>query len=96
MQYDTPTLAPHVAQRAARQLVPQSMRSFMEEVTEAGWRKVPSTYIICEQDQALPPRFQEAMSAHSGAVHRLASSHSPFLSMPGELARLRTGIALSA
>jgi pimeloyl-ACP methyl ester carboxylesterase len=46
----------------------------------------PTTYIICDQDQALPPQAQEAMSAAADHVVRLPSSHSPFLSMPRQLA----------
>jgi pimeloyl-ACP methyl ester carboxylesterase len=51
----------------------------------------PTTYIICEQDQAIPPQAQEAMSAAADHVVRLPSSHSPFLSMPKQLARTLGG-----
>ncbi|MET7718229.1 alpha/beta fold hydrolase [Streptomyces sp. NPDC005407] len=80
--------------RAVRQLVPQSARSFSERVTKAGWRTIPSTYIICEQDGALPPQEQEKLAARANAVYRLESSHSPFLSMPAELAALLANIAV--
>ncbi|MER5464660.1 alpha/beta fold hydrolase [Streptomyces sp. NPDC002668] len=80
--------------RAVRKLVPQSVRSFSERVTKAGWRTVPSSYIICEQDQALPPEVQEKLAARANYTHRLKSSHSPFLSMPQELAALLSNIAL--
>ncbi len=56
----------------------------------AAWKTVPSSYIICEQDEILPPAFQEAMSARSERSYRLSSSHSPFLSMPAVLASLIT------
>jgi pimeloyl-ACP methyl ester carboxylesterase len=84
------------AAAAIARLRPQSIRSGIERITSAGWRTVPSTYIVCEQDQALPPALQERFAAKSGAVHRLASSHSPFLSMPAELAALLTKIAADA
>lgn len=84
------------AREAAQRLVPQSTRSFGEPPMQAGWRTVPSAYIVCEHDQALPPRDQEALAARSGEVHRLASSHSPFLSMPQELAALLARIALGS
>ncbi|AVZ76689.1 alpha/beta hydrolase [Streptomyces lunaelactis] len=80
--------------RAVRQLVPQSARSFSERVTKAGWRTTPSTYIICEQDEALPPQAQERLAARANGIHRLKSSHSPFLSMPAELAALLANISL--
>jgi pimeloyl-ACP methyl ester carboxylesterase len=85
-------LSAEEAERAVRHLVPQSLRSCREQVTKAGWRTVPSTYIVCEQDQALPLQDQEKLAARANATHRLASSHSPFLSMPGELASLLTKI----
>ncbi|MCD0484079.1 alpha/beta fold hydrolase [Streptacidiphilus sp. ASG 303] len=84
------------AEEAARRLVPQSTRSFAETLTGAGWHTVPSTYVVCEQDRALPLQNQEAMAARAGAVHRLASHHSPFLSAPGEFAALLAKIALEA
>lgn len=80
--------------RAVRQLVPQSARSFSERVTKAGWRTTPCTYIICEQDGSLPPQAQEKLAARANAIHRLKSSHSPFLSMPAELAALLANISL--
>lgn len=43
----------------------------------------PTTYIICEQDQASPPQAQEAMSSAADHVIRLPPSHSPFRSTPG-------------
>ncbi|MDH2393554.1 alpha/beta fold hydrolase [Streptomyces sp. HNM0663] len=81
------------AARAVRRLVPQSSRSFSDRVTKAGWRAVPSTYIVCEQDQALPSEEQEKLAVRAHAVHRLQSSHSPFLSMPSTLAALLAYIA---
>lgn len=79
--------------RSVRNLVPQSVRSFTERVAKAGWRTVPSTYIICEHDKALPSTEQEKLAARANAVLRLESSHSPFLSMPAKLAALLAYIA---
>jgi pimeloyl-ACP methyl ester carboxylesterase len=79
-------LSPDVAAAAARRLVPQSVRSWSEGVRAAGWHTVPATYVLCEQDQALPPALQEQFALRAGSRYRLASGHSPFLSMPDELA----------
>jgi pimeloyl-ACP methyl ester carboxylesterase len=81
-------VSPDVAAAAVRQLVPQTVRSWTETVRTAGWRAIPATYLLCEKDQALPPALQEDFARRAGSVHRLASGHSPFLSMPGELADL--------
>ncbi|WP_186568442.1 alpha/beta hydrolase [Streptomyces sp. T12] len=74
-------------------LVPQSAKTFTDTVTVAGWNSIPSTYIICEQDQALPASLQEKLAARANAVEYLASSHSPFLSMPQDLAGVLSRIA---
>ncbi|MEV5177421.1 alpha/beta hydrolase [Streptomyces flaveolus] len=84
---------PQDAERAAARLVLQSVKSFSEPVTTAGWKTVPSSYIICEQDMAMPVAFQESMAIRSERSYRLPSSHSPFLSMPAELARVITSDA---
>jgi pimeloyl-ACP methyl ester carboxylesterase len=72
--------------RAIAKLVPQSLRSFGETVTTAGWRAIPSTYVVCTDDLSIPPALQEFLSTRAAAVERLPSGHSPFLSMPSELA----------
>lgn len=46
----------------------------------------PSSYVICEQDRAVPPEAQEAMAGAAEHTYRLPSSHSPLLSMPQRLA----------
>ncbi|UNO43503.1 alpha/beta hydrolase [Streptomyces sp. MST-110588] len=84
------------ATHALGQLVEQSLRSFQQRVTRAAWRTVPSTYVLCERDQALPPALQEKMAARATHVERLATGHSPFLAAPAELATLLGKIASSA
>ncbi|MEV0259943.1 alpha/beta hydrolase [Streptomyces sp. NPDC050617] len=81
------------AELAIGRLVEQSKRSFHEPITQAAWRTVPSTYVLCEQDRALKPAMQEKMAARTGRVERIARSHSPFLSAPAELAALLGSIA---
>ncbi len=81
------------AERAVGRLVDHSLRSFQQPLTRAAWRTVPSTYILCERDQALPPALQERMSARATRVERLDTGHSPFLSAPAELAALLGKIA---
>jgi len=82
------------AEGAAKRLVPQSTKSFRDVLTNAAWHTVPSTYIICEDDRALPAQAQQVLAERSGAVHRIAGDHSPFMSKPAELAALLAKIAL--
>jgi Alpha/beta hydrolase family len=81
-------VAPDVAAEAVRQLVPQTVRSWTEDVRTAGWRTIPATYVLCEKDHALAPARQEKFALRAGSLYRLARGHSPFLSMPDELAGL--------
>jgi pimeloyl-ACP methyl ester carboxylesterase len=82
-------LADAQARHATDLLVEQTTRSFTERVREAAWRDIPVSYILCEHDQAIPPALQEQMATHAHATtYRVASGHSPFLSMPVELAAL--------
>jgi pimeloyl-ACP methyl ester carboxylesterase len=76
---------PEVAERAAAALVPHRKLVFSQEQRTAAWQTVPSTYVVCERDNAIPPALQELMAQRAGTVSRLDSSHSPFLSRPGEV-----------
>jgi pimeloyl-ACP methyl ester carboxylesterase len=59
--------------------------------SSAAWRTITSTYLICEDDRAIPVFVQEAMvkaCQDTGAdmkTERLFASHSPFLSKPDEV-----------
>jgi pimeloyl-ACP methyl ester carboxylesterase len=63
-------------------------------LTAHGWGSVPRTYVVCARDRALQPPMQRkfieladaAFPGNPTTVHTLESSHSPFLSMPEELA----------
>lgn len=49
-------------------------------------RSHPTTYIICEQDNAIPVPAQDAMSGNADNVVRLPCSHMAQLALPDELA----------
>ena len=51
-------------------------------------RSHPASYIVCEQDQAVPVQAQESIAATFDRVERLPSSHAPMLSMPERLAEV--------
>jgi pimeloyl-ACP methyl ester carboxylesterase len=76
---------PEVAARAAAAIVPQRKDAFRQELRAAAWQTVPSTYVVCTRDNAVPPAAQERMSARAGTVSHIDSSHSPFLSRPAEV-----------
>ena len=55
------TCAPQVAEAAAARLRPHTIASFVEPVRSVAWRDVPSTYVTCDRDNAIPVPPQEAM-----------------------------------
>lgn len=75
-----------VARDSIMSLGHQSLAALGQRVTKAAWRSIPSTYVLCEQDRVVPVAAQEAMAQRAGRVLRIPSSHSPFLSRPGQLA----------
>jgi len=72
----------------ANQLRPHSSAAIKAKATSAAWRRIPSAYLVCEDDRAVPVQAQEAMIAgvkKDGAkmeVERVFSSHSPHLVKP--------------
>src|SRR3954451_1998550 len=70
-----------------RRFLPQSMSS-LGSPSSAPDRKHPTTYIVCEQDNAVPVAAQEQMAAAADRVERLPSSHQPMASMPDKLAEV--------
>jgi pimeloyl-ACP methyl ester carboxylesterase len=84
---------PEEAAEAAAVIQPQLVASFGQPLRSVAWHDAPSTYVICEQDNAIPPVAQEQMSRRAGEVRRMDASHSPFLSRPGEVVELIAGLA---
>jgi hypothetical protein len=75
-------------------LKPQSYPTFSSQMTVEPWRVIPSTYILCEKDAAIPLPVQEGMVGMAqniapgsfDVVERCNASHSPFISKPEWLA----------
>jgi pimeloyl-ACP methyl ester carboxylesterase len=85
------------AERAAdtlRNMVPQSISSFAAPSTAPDLRH-PTTYIICEHDQAVPPAAQEQWAAGADNVVRLPSWHQAMVSMPDRLATVLAQVGAS-
>jgi pimeloyl-ACP methyl ester carboxylesterase len=85
---------PDDAMRAIDRLQPSSYSTATERLTAAAWRNTPSTYVICEKDQALAPAAQEQMAKRATNIRRLPSSHSPMLSRPAEVAQIIADAAM--
>ena len=67
---------------------PHSIATFREKTRSAAWRSIPSAYLVCEDDRAIPVERQDAMIAEVKRlggeidVERDFVSHSPHLVKP--------------
>jgi pimeloyl-ACP methyl ester carboxylesterase len=77
---------------AVQQLAPQSMAAVKSPVTAVAWRDVPTTYVICDRDNAIPVPAQEMLAGRADNVTRLDASHSPFLSQPDAVVGVIRGV----
>jgi pimeloyl-ACP methyl ester carboxylesterase len=78
---------------ALARLGPQSMGELQGEASQAAWRDVPSTYVVCTEDRGVPPSLQRALARRATKVVEWPTSHSPFLSRPELVADLLEGLA---
>ena len=81
------------AAAAVARLCPQRTATFKQPATRANWRTVPSTYIRCLQDKAVPLGAQDQLAQRCGDVLDIDTDHSPFLCAPGLLADLLAPLA---
>jgi len=72
-------------------LRPHSLNTFKDQVVKyEAYKEAPSAYILCTLDNAIPIQAQEGMVQQAGTFIRtetLEASHSPFISMPDQLAK---------
>ncbi len=76
------------AAEALRQLSPQRMSALAQAPTTSNWQSMPSAYLVCTDDRAVPPVLQEYLARRATRTYRISGSHSPFASRPIELAEL--------
>ncbi|KAL6693453.1 Alpha/beta hydrolase fold-1 [Trichoderma pleuroticola] len=66
----------------------QAKPSFYTNLTYPAYQEVPASYLLCEQDNAIPFVAQQAMVGIGGpgvTSYVCSSSHSPMFSMPGKV-----------
>lgn len=74
---------------ALAHLVPEPIRPTETplDVTERS-AAIRASYIVCEDDRAIPPEYQAEMASRLDDRHALACGHSPFFAQPAALAEL--------
>ena len=79
---------PDVAAEALNHLARQSLSVIEAPVQAAAWRQVPSTYLVCIEDNGTPVAAQRAFARRAGTVVEIDAGHHPFLSQPVAVADL--------
>ena len=69
-----------LADAAIARLRPMDAATTAHPCLASPWRSVPSTYVVCEQDEAISPEAQHRMATRAGRVVSLDTDHSPFVS----------------
>ena len=77
----------------AAALVPQNMAPGTQSPESVAWRSVPSTYIVCDQDQTLSPVLQRRLAKRATSTEIWESDHTPFVREPEKIARLLARLA---
>jgi pimeloyl-ACP methyl ester carboxylesterase len=54
----------------------------MMQLSEPAWKSIPSTYVICTNDRAIPPEAQRRMASRAEEVIEVHTDHSPFVTRP--------------
>ena len=63
-------------------------KAISQRLTRAGWKAIPSTYVLCTDDRAIELRWQRRMAERATHSVELDSDHSPFLCMPDAVAEI--------
>jgi pimeloyl-ACP methyl ester carboxylesterase len=68
---------------------PLSAAAFTETATSAGWKNLPTWYLVSERDNAIPPDSQRFMAKRMGATtETVDGSHAAFIAVPDVAAGL--------
>jgi pimeloyl-ACP methyl ester carboxylesterase len=68
---------------------PLNVAAFTEKQGRPAWKHLPSWYLVCTNDQMIPPPAQQFLAARMKATQRsVASSHAPFISHPQNVAEI--------
>ncbi len=62
---------PADAESCAARLTHQSVAGGQVKLTDAAWRHMPTTYLVCDNDRTIPPSVQERMAEHAVRVHHV-------------------------
>ena len=73
---------PEIQRQAMDKTARQSLAVLDQPVQSAAWQHVPSTYLVCAQDQGTPAALQREFAGRATSIVELNAGHHPFLSQP--------------
>jgi pimeloyl-ACP methyl ester carboxylesterase len=79
---------PEIQRAAMDKTARQSLTVLEQPVQSAAWQHVPSTYLICVEDQGTPAELQREFAGRASSVVELDAGHHPFLSQPAAVREL--------
>ena len=79
---------PEIQREAMDKTARQSLAVLEQPVRSAAWQQVPSTYLVCAEDQGTPAELQREFAGRAGTVVELDAGHHPFLSQPAAVCDL--------
>jgi pimeloyl-ACP methyl ester carboxylesterase len=80
----------------AAKLRPMPLVGFSPATAAPAWKSVPSTYVVCTNDGALPPEAQRWMAQRAAEVVEWPTDHSPFVTRPDTVAALVAALVREA
>lgn len=83
---------PEIRRQALDKTARQSLAVLAQPVQAAAWQHVPSTYLVCAQDQGTPADRQREFARRAANVVELDAGHHPFLSQPAAVRDLILGL----
>ena len=68
---------------------PVALAALQEPASAAGWKKIPSWYLVGTADQAIPPETQRFMAQRAGStVVEVNASHASMVALPSAVTQL--------
>jgi pimeloyl-ACP methyl ester carboxylesterase len=84
---------PATATEALNHLARQSLSVIAQPVQVAAWTQLPSTYLVCTEDNGTPVAAQREFARRANTVVEMTAGHHPFLSQPVAVADLIASLA---
>jgi pimeloyl-ACP methyl ester carboxylesterase len=77
---------PDIIRDGAARLARQTLAVTGQPVQAAAWHDLPTTYLVCTEDQGTPAAAQREFSRRADKVIEVNTGHHPFLSQPQTVA----------